>query len=61
MAPLPIYNKKSFENLFLRIERLMTLKLGMLHWELRPYHVCPNGDPWLTLAFFFKSRSDWVT
>ena len=30
----------------------MTLKLGMHHWVLEYYQICPNDDPELTLTYF---------
>ena len=44
-----IYGKNTVKILF---SGLMTMKLGMQHWRLRPYQFYPNDDPWLTLIYF---------
>ena len=46
MAVMPI------KNFFSGTERLMTLKLGMRHWELEYHQVCSNDAPGLTLTYF---------
>ena len=60
MADMAIYVVKTFENPLLRTKGLMTLKLGLQHWGLRPYQLYPNDDSWLTLTYF-KPGSNWVT
>ena len=40
-------------------EWLMTLKLGMHHWWLRPFQACSNDDPWLILTFFLWQGQIW--
>ena len=47
--------EKNFGSL-LRTERPMTLKLGMQHWLLGLYQVCPNDDAWLTLTYRVKVK-----
>ena len=37
----------------------MTLKLGMQHWWLQPYQVCPNDDPWLALNVLWHLGQIW--
>ena len=51
IATTPQLWKKPFESNLLRIERPMTIKLVMQHRGIRPYQVCLNDDPSLTLTF----------
>ena len=55
MATMPLYGTITFSE----TKRLMTLKVGMLHWMFEKYQVCSNDDPELTLAYF-TARSHLV-
>ena len=52
MAAMPIYSKNIKKIFFSGTKRSMTLKLGILHWVLKYYHVYTNNDPGLTLTYF---------
>ena len=51
MAAMPIYGKNP-SKIFSEDSRLMTFELGIQHQGLRPYKVCSNDDPGLTLTYF---------
>ena len=50
MAATPIYVKNPLKIFFSRTRTLMTLGLGMKHWESGAYQVCSNDDPMLIMA-----------
>ena len=56
---MPKYGKSPFKVFFSGLKSRWPLNLACCNGD-RPYEVCPNDDPWLTLAYF-KSRSNWVT
>ena len=53
MATMPIYGK-TFKNLILWSQRLMTLKLGTQRLVLKYYQICPTDDLGLTLTYFYS-------
>ena len=59
MAAMLIYGKNLKKIIFSRTKRLMTLKVGMLHWVFEYYQVCSNDDPGMILTYF-TARSNLV-
>ena len=59
MAAMPIYGKNP-SKIFLKTNRLMTLKLGIQIWDAGPSKVYSNDDPVLTLTIFM-ARSNFVS
>ena len=53
MAAMPIYGKNHKKIFFSRTRSPMILKLGMKHRGLKLYKVYINGDPGLTLTYFY--------
>ena len=53
------YIVKTFKIFFSRTGSSMILKLGKLHWRLKLYKVCINGDSGLTMTYF-TARSNMV-
>ena len=52
MAAMAINSKKTLKIFFSRTRRPMKLKLGIKHQAMKPYKVCVNHDPGMTLTFF---------
>ena len=59
MAAMPIYNKK-LKHFFSGTKKLMTLKLGMLHWALEYYQDYSNDDTGLTVTYFTANVNQWI-
>ena len=43
--------KNKIKNLLLQNQKVDALGLSMQHWGCRPYQVCSNDDPSLTLTY----------
>ena len=59
MAAMSIYGKNPLEIFFFETSRSMTSELDIQHQGLRPYKVCLNDDPGLTLIYF-TARSTFL-
>ena len=59
MAAMPMYCK-TLENLFRGTTGPILMKLCMMHQRPKPFIVCPNYDPGLTLTYF-SAMSNFAT
>ena len=59
MAAMPIYGKNPSNVFFSETNRLISMKLGVMHPWLKYYNVYINHDPVMTLTKFM-ARSTWV-
>ena len=57
MAAMPIYGKNPSAIFFSETGRPITFELGIQHYGLKPYKVCSNDDPGLTMTYFNVARS----
>ena len=57
MAAIPIYGKNNLKIFFLGITGQILMKLCMKHQRPKPFIICSNYDPGLTLT----ARSNFAT
>ena len=60
MAAMPIYGKNLLKNIFLGTTWQLLMKLCMKHQRPKPFIICANYDPGLTLTYF-TARSNFAT
>ena len=60
MAAMPIYGKNTLKTFFPGTSRQILMKLYMKHQRPKPFIICANYDPGLTLTFF-TARSNFAT
>ena len=60
MAAMPIYGKITSKIFFPEITRLILMKLCMKHQIPKPFIICSNYDPMMTLTYFM-ARSNFAT
>ena len=60
MAALPMYGQNTLKKIFPETTGHILMKLCIKHQRHRPFIICANYDPWLTLTYF-RARSDFAT
>ena len=60
MAAIPIYCKNTLKSFFPGTTRQILVKLCIKHQEPKPFIICANYDPGLTLANF-TTRTNFAT
>ena len=60
MAAMPIYGKNHSKIIFPGITWQILMKLCMKHQRPKPFNICANYDPGLTLTYF-TARSNFAT
>ena len=60
MAAMPIYGKNPLKTIFLGTTWQFLMKLCMKHQRPKPFIICANYDPGLTLTYF-TARSIFAT
>ena len=60
MAAMPIYDKNTLKNIFPGTSGQILMKLCMKHQRPKPFIICANYDPGLTLTYF-NARSNFAT
>ena len=60
MAAIPIYGKNTLKTFFPGTTGQILMKLCMKHQRPKPFFICANYDPGLTLTYFM-ARSNFAT
>ena len=60
MAAMPIYGKNTLKIFFPGTTGLFLMKPSMKHQRLKPFFICANYEPGLTLTYL-KARSNFAT
>ena len=60
MAVMPIYGKNPLKTIFPGTTGQILMKLCMKHQRPKPFIICENYDPGLTLTYF-TARSNFAT
>ena len=60
MAAMPINGKNTLRTFFPGTTGQILMKLCMKHQRHKPFIICANYDPWLTLTYF-TARSNFAT
>ena len=60
MAAMPIYGKKPLKTIFPGNTRQLLMKICIKHQRPKPFIICANYDPGLTLTYF-TARSNFAT
>ena len=60
IAVMPIYGKNTLKIFFPGTTGQISIKLCMKHQRLKPFIICANYDPRLSLTYFM-ARSNFVT